>query len=269
LEDPRQNAGLDSVQTETLARRLARGALPLSYALQCAADIANSLRGMHEEGRLHGSVDARSVIVTGAGAQLIPPHGQARNISAGADVRAFGTLFQEMLTGSIARNPENGIKTAAARLASKCLRSTSNSASEMQEALAEVRHLIAHARIHEKASADAVMEAPKPEIHILFPAISQPPTYVPPARGVAPPIFTPVPAGEFMAGKNAGSVDPPPSGVKCPGCGAPYVYPSRTRTWFEVLLAAWGSPTLRCHRCLYRYVVILRRFTFAKNLSNT
>lgn len=44
--------------------------------------------------------------------------------------------------------------------------------------------------------------------------------------------------------------------VKCPHCRETFVHRSRPRTHFEYLLLASGILLKRCHRCLYRYVVI-------------
>jgi hypothetical protein len=283
LQDSPKLAGFDGLQSETLAKRLSQGPLPLGYALRYATDVANSLRGLHEEGRTHGSVNANSVIVTADGALLLPPNGQARYTVAGADVSAFGALLHEMLTGSksstgstpplpatASNNAEKSLEIAATRLASKCLRSTSNSSSEMQNVLTEVRLLSVQARTREKpASAELAAEVSQPEVRRLFPANSKLQTDGPFRSGAADksgmvePVFTPVPADGFLTPKDAKPIDPAPSGVKCPSCGVPYVYPSRTRSWFETALAAWGKPPLRCHRCFYRYVAI-GRLTFAK-----
>lgn len=277
LEDLTQSAGLDGVQPETLAKRLSQGPLDLAYALQCATDVANSLRALHEDGRPHGSVNANSVIITIDRALLLPPNGQARYTVAEADISAFGALLYEMVTGSkpspratppmpsaTSRNTEEGIKIAATRLASKCLRSTSNSASEIQKVLTEVRLLSLQARICDKEG------SPAPAVTIAGPAAPLAAPEEPlqiassPEGEISPPVFTPISMDGFRGHSENGAIDPPPSGVKCPVCGAFYVYKSRARTWFETTLEAWGSPPLRCHRCLHRYVVILGRFNFSK-----
>jgi serine/threonine protein kinase len=300
------NPGKDGVQPDTLARRLSQGPLPLGYALQCATDVANSLRSLHEQGRMHGSVNSDSVIISGSGAQLLPPNGHARYTVAGADVSAFGSLLHEMLTGSKpspratpplppapSRKTDEGIKIAATRLASKCLRSTTNSPAEMQRVLTEVRLLSVQAKIREKLPSTAaggeiaqppsslVRRAepmppsslgrpaePKPTSGVSGPSEPQPRNPSPPASVVQPLNFTPIPAAGFLSTRKADLVDPSPSDIKCPACGVPSVYPSRPKTWFETLLAAWGSQPLRCHRCLHRYVVILRlRFAKGSGLS--
>jgi len=271
LADLAKNAALDGDQPDTLAKRLSQGPLPLGYALQYATDVANNLRILHEEGRLHGSVSANSVIVTSAGAQLLPPNGHARYTVPGADISAFGALLHEMLTGSkpsprstpplpsiTSRNTEKGIEIAATRLASKCLRSTSNSSSEMQKVLTEVRLLCLQAKIRVRPApapppAAPVTAAPQPE---RAPVVAEKPR--------PPRLFTAIPADGFIDANFINTWDSMPTGLKCPLCGVPYVYPSRPRTWVEIVLVEWGSDLLRCHRCLHRYVKFLGRFTFSK-----
>jgi hypothetical protein len=257
--------------------RLSRGTLPLGYALRCATDVAGSLRNLHEEGRLHGSVNADSVVVTRTGAQLLPPNGHVRQTVAAADVSAFGALLYEMTTGAkpspdtpplpaiTSRNTPKRLRIATTRLASKCLRSNSNSFAEMQKVLTEVRLLSLQSRTEQTPAAVEPVRAPA-ERQRRVEAPTEPP---PPApglqrRGVAPLLFTPIPRESFMSLKNVSTVDPPPSGVRCPVCSVPYVYPSRPTSGFEALLGAWSMPTLRCHRCLHRYIVIFGRFNFSK-----
>jgi hypothetical protein len=282
LEDPltagELNGSVQPLQPGTLAERLSNGALPLGYALRCATDVASSLRELHEEGRLHGSVNAQSVVVTRTGAQLLPPSSHAHYTVAGADVSAFGALLYEMVTGAkpsprttlplpaiASRNTPKGLQIATTRLASRCLRSTSNSFTEMQKVLTEVRLLSLQLRIQRAPAAAEPLRAPaRWERSAEAPTVpAQPPSGVQ-RRGVATLPFTPIPREGFMAVKDASTLDPAPSGVMCPICRVPYVYPSRPTSWFEALLGAWSMPTLRCHRCLHRYVVIFGRFKFSK-----
>jgi hypothetical protein len=278
-------------QPETLAERLSQGALPLGYALRYATDVASSLRDLHEEGLLHGSVDANSVVVTETGARLLPPNGHARYAVAGADVSAYGALLYEMVTGAkpsprttlplppiASRNTPKGLQAAATRLASKCLRSTSNSFTEMQKVLTEVRLLGLQSRIQPAPEAVEPLRAPaawarRPEASTVAPTAPPQPASGPPrlvgtgqvgSAHVASLLFTPISPEGFLAVKGGRTLDPPPSEINCPICSVRYVYPSRPSTWFEALLGAWSMPTLRCHRCLHRYVVIFGRFTFSK-----
>lgn len=212
---------------------------------------------------------------------MLPPNGRAPYAVAGADISAFGMLLYEMLTGSkpsrrstlplpavTSRSTEEGIRIAAAHLASKCLRSTSDSSSEMQKVLTELRLLNLQSRIREKAPAVApaapVAAAAEPAIRLVFPVKTQPRASSSSNGGVSTPVFTQLPAAGFMVDRDVEKLDSPPSGVTCPACGVPYVYPSQVQTWFEIALAAWGCPPLRCHRCLHRYVVVLGRFKFSK-----
>jgi hypothetical protein len=254
------------------------GTLPLAYALRCATDVASSLRDLHEEGRLHGSVNADSVIVTKTGARLLPPNGYARYAVAGADVSAFGALLYEMVTGAkpsqsatpplpaiTSRNTPKGLQIAATRLASKCLRSTSNSFTEMQKVLTEVRLLGLQSAIRQKPPAFQPLRAPAVWQRRAFaPTGLQQPASRPQRQGATSRLFTPVAPAGFLAVKDIDTVEPPTSRINCPVCGVPYVHPSRPSTWFETLLGAWRMPTLRCHRCLHRYIVIFGRFKFAK-----
>jgi hypothetical protein len=266
------------VRPETLAERLSRGALPLGYALRCATDVASSLRDLHEEGSLHGSVNADWVLLTKTGAQLLPPNGHARHTVAGADVSAFGALLYEMVNGAklspratpplpaiASRNTQNGLRIAATRLASKCVRSTSNSFTEMQKVLTEVRLLGLQSGTQQTpAAVESLMAVAARAGHGGASTAPPQPASRTEGRGVASLVFTAVPRESFMSVKDVATVDPPPSGVACPVCSVPYVYPSKPTTWFEALLGAWSMPTLRCHRCLHRYVVIFGRFKFSK-----
>jgi hypothetical protein len=231
---------------------------------------------MHEAGRMHGSVNAKAVMVTEDGALLLPPNGKARSMMPATDISAFGALLHEMVTGlkpslQIAPpSPSNrllpgkdGIRAAAVLLASKCICSVSDSPGGMEKVLAEILLL----RLRAKADEAETPEAPQQPERRSQPAVTQPkeaPMAAPEQRLPDRPLFTVAPAEGFLATKPADLADPPPSGVRCPKCGVPYVYPSRPRTWMEEFLAAWKSPPLRCHRCLHRFVLLFGKFHFER-----
>ncbi|HEX3876918.1 MAG TPA: hypothetical protein VHW24_08030 [Bryobacteraceae bacterium] len=262
----------------------------MSYALQCAADIANTLSEMHEQGRMHGAVGADSILLTATGAELVAPRGRPRYAEMAAEVAAFGSVLFEMMAGSRlttgvdspaaaakARTGEDTIHAAVSRLASKCIRTTSNTRDEMQRVWTDLRYLALQAKVFEMEAQPAARPAP-PQAYA-SPPKPTPPVTPPPQTGNAAAstvgprrrviaststVFTPLEAKGFLATDPADSNDPIPSGVRCPKCGLPYVYPSRPRSWLETLLAAWNSPPMRCHRCLHRFVTILGRFHFEK-----
>jgi hypothetical protein len=135
----------------------------------------------------------------------------------------------------------------------------------MEKVLAEILLL----RLRAKPYDTEPQAQPQPE-RLSQPPVAPPPE--PPMAGLAAleqtpqerPVYTPAPAKGFLATKPADLADPPPSGVKCPKCGVPYVYPSRPRTWLEELFSAWKSPPMRCHRCLHRFILLFGKFHFSK-----
>ena len=85
----------------TLADRLSEGRMPAPEALRYATLLAETLRKMHDRGEVHGAVSPESVVLAGAGIDLISPpeklEGQAADAS--TDILAFGGVLHEMLTG--------------------------------------------------------------------------------------------------------------------------------------------------------------------------
>ncbi len=260
--------------------------MDLAQALRYATDICIGLRVLHEAGRVHGSVNAKSIVVEAEGATLIPPNTQSRSSIPATDVSAFGALLYEMVTGekpsarimpplpSVSATAEGGIRVAATRLASRCLGSVSDSPAEMQKVLAEVRILSSQAKLLTKDLAFASpnrLSKPAP----VSPAPAPPPvaevTATLPARKdrSGEQSFTMVPAKGFLSTAASGAGEPGPSGVKCPKCGVPYVYPSRPRSWFETLCSSWKAPPMRCHRCLHRFITVFGRFHFEKGSPNS
>jgi hypothetical protein len=249
---------------ETLATRMARGPLPLGFALRCATDVASNLRELHETGRAHGSVDPKYILLGAQGALLLAPNGHAQHAVSVADVSAFGALLYEMVTGirpsdrllpglppPTPRAGPSGLRIAATRLASRCLYTLADGAGDMQKVVTEVRLLSVLARQTDvPPEGTAVPGFPGTDMDLVAPR--EP-------KDVA--ATAPMTLESFL--RAPGIPHPLPSGVQCPRCKGRYVYPSRPRSSFEQTLLRWERPLLRCHRCLHRYFVF-GRFHIAK-----
>jgi len=98
---------------KTLGHRLAEGSLPLSEALRYATLLAESLRQIHESGRVCGAFQPSDVAVTATGVELIltssevgvitpytaPEILQGQPADPRSDIFAFGAILHEMVTG--------------------------------------------------------------------------------------------------------------------------------------------------------------------------
>jgi hypothetical protein len=97
----------------TLASRMIESRIPVPEALHYAMSLADALRKLHDAGKAHGAVSPSSIVVTGAGLDLIPSLGppatvtpytapevlQGQPADARSDIFSFGALVFEMLTG--------------------------------------------------------------------------------------------------------------------------------------------------------------------------
>jgi eukaryotic-like serine/threonine-protein kinase len=74
----RQYLILEYIEGETLADRLADGAMPVEEALQLAKQIAEALEAAHEKGIIHRDLKPGNVMVKADGAVKVPDFGLAR-----------------------------------------------------------------------------------------------------------------------------------------------------------------------------------------------
>ena len=104
---------LETIQTHTLAQRLAEGRIPAPEAFRYAIQLAEALRPIHDSGGAHGAVAPANIAVTESGLELLPAPVPAEAITAytapevlegrppeaSSDVFSLGAVFFEMLTG--------------------------------------------------------------------------------------------------------------------------------------------------------------------------
>ena len=147
---------MEHLEGETLAARLARGAMPLDETLACAIDIAGALEHAHRHGILHCDLKPANIMLTDGGAKLLDfgvarfrdaatagpadlgavigtPHYMApeqtvgREADARSDLFSFGAVLFEMLTARRACDADGvsalppDTPAALGRLIARCL----------------------------------------------------------------------------------------------------------------------------------------------------
>src|SRR5215471_3308262 len=63
---------MNSTDIKTLAQRLSEGRLPAAEALRNALILAESLRQIHDSGKVHGAVSPINMAIIPAGVELLP-----------------------------------------------------------------------------------------------------------------------------------------------------------------------------------------------------
>jgi hypothetical protein len=241
------------------------------------------------------------------GADLLPPRGAREGASLENDVRAFGALLFELVTGgkvpvkplpSLFRQaaPQSGpagVRAAAIRLAGKCLGYLPMKLT-MQQAATEIRLLWVVSRqteIPTSTEPEPAPSLPSPylvtadvatvdepdaaiELHAEAAALQTASAVVSPEAPLPREATTDGVAGPVVPLQPANFNKPPvkqldlvPVESTCPKCDSGVVYEARARSGFERTLERWNIPICRCHRCYHRWVVFAG-MRIAKNMPS-
>ena len=125
-EDGRLFIAMPRYDGETLAPRIARGAMPAAEALAVAIQVARALANVHARGIIHRDIKPSNVLVTGAGtvklldfgiaklagvsltgaaappgtmSYMSPEHLAGKDVDQRADIWSLGVVLYEMLAG--------------------------------------------------------------------------------------------------------------------------------------------------------------------------
>lgn len=278
-------SGAAANSARSLADVLAAGPLPLPMALAYATEIASRAAAVHREGRALGTLSP-SRIGIGTNGPLVPaPSGISHLATQASDLRDFGLLLYQMLTGldpadyappadtddDLEPSPRT-VKSAALRLVERCCRRTGES--DMRHVSTELRLLevmVNSFNATELAEAAAQERPIEPAVKPVAPAVvaepielAAPAKAVTPAKPVAP--AAPAPKTEQAAETKPTAAGKPEAAVKltapknrnwgCPSCGSAEYFLCQHLTLFEKLLALVGLKTYRCYRCFQRFISV-------------
>jgi hypothetical protein len=223
--------------TRSLADVLASGPLPLPVALDYAKEIASGAAVFHHGGGAYGTLTPARITVGPHGPILPAPNGMSHLATASSDLRDFGLLLYQMLTGlspadySPPASAEDDlepsmemVRSAALRLVERCCCAPGQS---------DLRHVSTELRLLEimvnNCGPGEMVEPAQEKVSAEQPAI---------------------PAAPAKAAESAAH------GSGCPSCGSPQYFPAHRLTPLEKLLAVVDLKTYRCYGCCQRFMSV-------------
>ncbi len=177
---------LSSIDSISLSERLKSGKLPAPEALRYAMLLADSLRRLHEAGKIHGRLTPNHVAISEAGLELLPANEapeagpytppevlRGQPADARGDTFSLGTILFEMLTGrqafedgnTDAPTPSSGSPTVDKLLRGCLMREPAARYQRLQKLMMELKLLSGAVRRSENPSsaraeaADTVLRA--------------------------------------------------------------------------------------------------------------
>ena len=223
----------------SLAERLAQGPLPLKFALRYAAEVAGTLRQLHDEGRFHGDVDRAPYASPMRAPYCSHPMG----------TRTWRRPLRHIRFRSVALPDANRREAQRRTCAPRRWIATLTASGSPRPAWR--RAAWARCRIPRPVPGRSPPRCGCSGMLARHGGVEEelPPAHDPPAAASAAP--------ESMRTRHH------PSGhihdLRCPSCGIHLTSSSRPRSAFEALLARLRFPILRCSRCFHRYVIFLGR----------
>jgi serine/threonine protein kinase len=232
---PAEHGATPAAGTRLLADVLASGPLPLPVALAYAKEIASGAAVFHRGGRAYGALRPARITVGPRGPILPRPNGMSHLATQSSDLRDFGLLLHQMLTGldpadysppastdDVSKPSPEMVRSAALRLVQRCCCAPGQS--DLRHVSTELRLL----QVMVNSLGPDEMVGPPPEDR----PVEQPAIPAAPAR--------PAESSDRRSG--------------CPSCGSPAYFPAHRLTLLEKLLAVVDWKTYRCYGCCQRFI---------------